>query len=207
MIGETIAIGIAIGDGLDLGCMALDDDAVALGSGEVGDHVIADLVDPMVVDLVVLAGDAVPADGAVVLGVLLDIAGFGVDEGLEVEGVGAGTACQHIVGRDGLVWIELAVGEFTQGIAFVPVRIVGDVRLAAVGLGDEEIVAGAAVQDVLAMAAIEDVASLAAREHVVAVGALQDIVAGAAFERVVAQATVHGFGGAVAGHGVGGLVA
>ncbi len=94
-----------------------------------GDDVVADDADPVVVDVCRPRHDC-----AVILCVFLDEAGLGVDEGLEVEGVCARAACHDVVGMKGLVGIELAVGEFSQRIALVAVRVVGDLALAPVGL-------------------------------------------------------------------------
>ena len=190
VVHHAVAVGVAIGDVVDFGGVALDDDAVALGAVEVEDRLVAEVVDPVVVQLVVLAGDAVPVDGAVVAGVFLDIAFLGVDQGLEVEDVGAGAAGHGVVAGDRLVGIELAARQLAQRVALVAVRVVGDRRLAGVGARDQEVVAVAAAQDVVAVAAVEDVVAVAADHGVVAIAALQDVVAALAVDPVRAAPAV-----------------
>ena len=93
-----------------------------------------------------------------------------------------------------LVGIDLAVGEFVVRIAFVAVPGRRQPVLAPVGLGDEEVVACAAVEDVLAVSAVEHVVTGPAVENVVAVGPLEDVVAGLAVDGVVAEACIDGVG-------------
>ena len=66
-------------DRLHLAGVRRDFDLVALGAIEVADHVVAEAVDPVIVDVVVLAGDAGPVDGAVGVDVLGDDLVRGVD--------------------------------------------------------------------------------------------------------------------------------
>ncbi|ASP31820.1 hypothetical protein CHH27_00025 [Labrenzia sp. VG12] len=139
----------------------VDDDTVAFVPVEVCDDIIADHVDPVVVDVGVLASHPVPADGAVIVGMFLDEAFLGIDERLEVEDVAARTAGQDIVCRDRLIGIELAVGQLVIRIAFVAVRVIGDRSLASVRAGDQQIVAGPAIEEVLAMATVKHVIAVA----------------------------------------------
>ena len=179
--------------------MALDHDPIALGAAVVRDHVVAQHVDPVVVQLVVLARDAVPVDGAVVVGVLLDIALFRVDQGLEIEDVRALATGQNVIRRDRLVGVELAVGQLVQRVALVAVRVVEDRPLAPVGAADQQVVAATAEEPVLAVAAVEDVASGAADHPVVAIAALQHVVAAPAVDHIVAAPAVQTVGPCGAG--------
>ncbi|CTQ52817.1 hypothetical protein LP7551_01337 [Roseibium album] len=194
MIDHAIAIRVAICNGADLCCVALDDDAVAFFAVEVGDRVMADLIDPMVVDVGVLASHPVPSDGAVILCVFLDEAFLGIDQGLEVEDVSAGASGEHIVCRDRLIGIELAVCELIVRVGFITVRIIGHRSLAAISLGDQQIVAGPAVEHILAMAAVEHIIAFAAIEVVIAVSALQDVIAAATIDGVIAKTCIDGIG-------------
>jgi len=133
VVHHPVAIGVAIGDRGNLRGVAFDHDPVALGAGIVGDHVIAHRVDPMVVQLVILTGNAAPVDGAVVIGVFLDIARLGVDQRLEIEDIRACATGQHVVAGDRLVRVELAIGQLAQRITFVAVGIKEDRRLAGIG--------------------------------------------------------------------------
>ena len=100
---DKVAIADLMLDAVELGGVADDLDCVTLGPVEVHDDLIADAVDPMVVQIIVLAGDAVPVDGAVIPGVLLDEALLGIDQGMEAEDVGAAATDHDIVAGDRLV--------------------------------------------------------------------------------------------------------
>src|SRR4051812_18189688 len=86
----AVAIAVLVLDRLDLGGVRRDFDLVALGAIEVADHVVAETVDPVIVRRAVLAGHAIPVDGAVGIDVLGDDLVLGVDHALETEGVAAG---------------------------------------------------------------------------------------------------------------------
>src|SRR4051794_5130655 len=77
--------------------MRRDFDLVALGAIEVADHVVAEAVDPVIVDGAVLAGDAIPVDRAVGVDMLGHDLVLGVHHAFEAEGVAAGTAGERIV--------------------------------------------------------------------------------------------------------------
>ena len=190
VIEHPVAIGIAIADRQDLGGVPLDHQPVALGAGIIHHHIIAQGVDPVVVQLVILARHAVPVDAAIVVGVLLDIAFLGVDQRLEIEDVGALAAGQRIVGRHRLVRVELAIGQLVQRVALVAVGVEIDRPLAPVGAADQQVVAVAAEQPVLALAAIQDVIAGAAQQPVIARAALQHVGAAAALDHVVAAAAI-----------------
>ena len=75
-----------------------DLDLVALGTIEVADHVIAKAVDPVVVNVGVLAGHARPVDRAVGVDVLGDDLVRGVEQTFEAERVGAAATDKRVVG-------------------------------------------------------------------------------------------------------------
>ena len=79
--------------------MRRDFDLVPLGPVEVADYVIADAVDPMVVNVGVFTSDADPVDCAVGIDMLSDDLVLGVDLQFEAEGVGAAAADEGIVDR------------------------------------------------------------------------------------------------------------
>ena len=89
VVVPAVAIAVLVLDRFDLGGVRRDFDLVALGAIEVADHVVAEAVDPVIVNGVVLAGDADPVDGAVGIDVLGDDLVLGVDITFEAEGVGA----------------------------------------------------------------------------------------------------------------------
>src|SRR5262249_3680549 len=68
----AVAIAVLVLDRLDRGGVPRDFDLVALGAIEVADHVIAETVDPVVVNVIVLAGHANPVDCAVGIDMLGD---------------------------------------------------------------------------------------------------------------------------------------
>ena len=81
-----------------------DDRDLVLAGHIVGDHIDADPINPVVVDLVVLTRDLMPVDGpAIVLGVLDQVLDLGVDQRLELEVVGAFAAHEHVVTHERLV--------------------------------------------------------------------------------------------------------
>ena len=65
------------------------DSFVIVAAVEVADHLVADAINPMVVNVVDLAGGAFPVDGAAGLDVLGGDLLFGVYVQFETEGIGA----------------------------------------------------------------------------------------------------------------------
>ena len=94
---------------VDFGGMPFDANLVAFFSVEVGDHIVSESIDPVVMDFVViLTGNAVhsPVDGAVVIDVFEnDVSRLALIMCSEVESVGACASGEDIVGFDGLIGI------------------------------------------------------------------------------------------------------
>ena len=194
MIQDAIAVQIAIGDRLDVGRVAFDHDLVALGHRVVEDRVMPDAVDPVVMQIVVLARHAVPPDRAIVLRMLFDELLFRVDQRLEVEDVCARPPFEDIIARNRLIRIKLAIRQLPIGVALVPAGDVGDLGLARVGPTDQPVIAPAARQVVLARATIENVVVCPAIELVVAPAALKDVIAAPAVDLVVAATAIDAVG-------------
>ena len=166
VVGSAVTIAVEVLDRLDLGGMRRDFNFVALGAIEVADHVFAKTVDPVIVNGVVLAGDANPVDGAVGIDVFCHDFVLGVDHSFEAEGVGAAAAGQGVVDR-----LERG-GLSREDLGLAVLRCD---HLAGIGAAQQHVVAGAAVQFVGAEATDQKVVAGAAGELVVA-GAAPDLV-------------------------------
>ena len=132
----------------------------------------------MVVHIVVLAGDAVPIDGAVGVDMLGDDLVLGVHEALEAEGVGAVATGQHIVhGRErgGLVRKDLRRAVLRRH------------HFAGIRTAQQDVVAAAAVHTIGAEAADQKIVAVATGQRVVARAAPDLVIAVAAVEHVVAR--------------------
>ena len=139
----AVAVDIPDVDRRDLGGVSLDDDPVTFRAIEVGDGVVADAVDPVVMHVVVLAGNTHPVDRPVVVDVLVDDVELGVDQRLEAELVGAGAARQRVVGRQvRLARVEPAADcvDFAVGIVG-GVEILCDLGLAGIRPADDDVIA------------------------------------------------------------------
>ena len=186
----AIPIGVAIVD-KHIRRVAYDRDVV-FARHIIGDDVDARMVDPVVVQFVILACDAGPIDGAVVAHMLADDVGLGIDLRQQKEGVATLAADQDVVADQGLVQIGGQL--LTIGIHFA-VRVAARRRadgklanalLARIGFGDQQVIARAADQQVRATPAIKIVVAVATKQAVIAVAAQKVIVAGAPVHRVVA---------------------
>src|SRR4051812_20520867 len=159
VVGAAIMVGVDILDRLDLGGVRRNLDLVALGAAEVGDGVVAETIDPVIVHGAVLAGDAHPVYGAVGIDVLGDDLVLGVDHALEAEGVGAAAAGHGVVlGREGSGLggedLRLAVlcRHHLAGVGARQQRVVAAAPIHLVGAEapDQKVVAGAAGEIVIA---------------------------------------------------------
>src|SRR5689334_412584 len=177
VVGMAVVVGIDIFDRLDLGGVRRNLDLVALLAVEVGDGVVAEAIDPVIVHRAVLAGDAHPVDGAVGIDVLGDDLVLGIDVALEAEGVGALAAGHGVVLRRE----RGRLGGEDLGLAVLRRH-----HLAGVGARQQHVVAAAAVHAVGAEAAGQEVVAAAAGEIVIAGAAPDLVVAAAAVEHVVA---------------------
>src|SRR6185312_6546086 len=177
VVVPAVAVAVLVLDRLDLGGVRRDFNLVALGAIEVTDHVVAEAVDPVIVHCIVLAGDAIPVDGAVGIDVLGDDLVLGVDHAFEAEGVAAAAAGQRIVHgfeRGGFLSEDLRRAVLRCD------------HLAGIRAAEQDVVAGAAIHPVSAKAANQSIVTGAARQVVVAGAAPHLVITRAAVERVVA---------------------
>ena len=76
--------------------MRADDDLVPFSLVEVQDDIITPAFDPMVMDIVILAGHATPVYPAILTGIFVQHMLFGIEQGPEFKPVTAGNPARGI---------------------------------------------------------------------------------------------------------------
>src|SRR5215475_497780 len=89
VVGFSVTVAVEMLDRLDLRGVGGDFDLVALLAIEIGDGVVAESVDPMVVNVTIFSGHAVPVDRAVGVHMLRNNLVLGIDQAFKSEGVGS----------------------------------------------------------------------------------------------------------------------
>ena len=159
-VDDAVHVTVLMLDAIDFGSVTLDEDLVAFSATEVPDHIVADAVDPVVMDIVILTGHAIhaPFDRAIVVDMLEDDVTLGVDQGAEVEGVRASASDHHVIAFDGLIGVVCAGGVVDLVVGIIAaVVVLGDHRFSAVGIADQQVIAVTTFQAILAMTSAEHI--------------------------------------------------
>ena len=173
-----------------------DDRDLILFSVVICNNINAKAVDPVIVELVILACNTSPVDGAVSLHVLLNDVEFCIDLRRDQEGIRPLATYEDVIAVERLIIV--GVKFLSDGIDFA-IRIaagfvfqsdLSDTLFTSIRTRNQKVIAGAAVQNVRPKSTVENIVTVAAQEHVITVATVKLVVSTETFDSVVGAIAV-----------------